>query len=820
MKIEVKGANARVTERTLLTSGAVGLTCEFTFDRVWDGLMKTAVFRSGSVTRDVVNIETTVTVPHEVLAQGGQKLFVGVYGVNGSGDLAIPTVWVDMGLILHGADPSGDPGTDPTLPVWAQVMTDTVQTVSQALTEEQQKQARENIGAARGDDGSVFVGRDDEEVEISAEAPDIQENGYITANRISLYGMAFDSPVILSHLADGREDSDAATVRQVRNAGLMAMGNMLNDPTKQLTPEFLSFYYGADFYESFDTALADVSSGTIGVNGSKDATDSKCAVYTDSDGNLNMVLLADLVVEKQIDIQNDITWRLNGFTVSFADDFKIKINTENSTIDGRVPGSKIVKDVPQKQRDEVQALIHCLTEQTGKNICTLIGCEIECITTPTYKTQNVIAAQHIDKMKIVDCNIKLSAHGTSSSVLCVNCLDCNVADITGTSINVTADSNHTGRARAIQISGSCNIDGLQLYMECQTSSTYCIMFFPSDTSEMTIKNTKIVALGGRNGGNCIATATNYGRGKLYIDDVDIYTRPYYQIESLPCVDSYAYTEISNSVLEADGTAGYYPNNGTHVGSDGCFNYGSVYIIKGTTIKGTHSGYQTNGVSIISDSHFSGQGHGGMYMGGQQGDVVYGENSLFETVNYAGQLKDQYLYDGQYMVAGAYIGSGSNLSAYFDNCVFDGHGPKATDYTGHDAEPIRFRSSGGEENNKVYISNTTMQGAGKIGLHCPTGMLYVCGQGNNLLCEPNISEHMDTTTYPYYSNVLRDPIAIFKKKYSTILSELSDETGGTLSLRKMSVNFIYQTADRALDGSTSAEWLALVATKPNWTIVLT
>lgn len=158
MKIEVKGANARVTERTLLTSGAVGLTCEFTFDRVWDGLMKTAVFRSGSVTRDVVNIETTVTVPHEVLAQGGQKLFVGVYGVNDSGDLAIPTVWVDMGLILHGADPSGDPGTDPTLPVWAQVMTDTVQTVPQDLTVEQQKQARENINAVSEDDVDKHIG--------------------------------------------------------------------------------------------------------------------------------------------------------------------------------------------------------------------------------------------------------------------------------------------------------------------------------------------------------------------------------------------------------------------------------------------------------------------------------------------------------------------------------------------------------------------------------------------------------------------------------------------------------------------------------------
>lgn len=148
MKIEVNGANAHVAERALLTSGAVGLTCEFAFDRAWDGLMKTAVFRAGSVTRDVVDMEASVTVPHEVLETAGQKLLVGVYGVNEAGDVVIPTVWADMGLILSGADPSGDPGADPTLPVWAQVKVDTVQTVPQTLTEKQQAQARDNISAA------------------------------------------------------------------------------------------------------------------------------------------------------------------------------------------------------------------------------------------------------------------------------------------------------------------------------------------------------------------------------------------------------------------------------------------------------------------------------------------------------------------------------------------------------------------------------------------------------------------------------------------------------------------------------------------------
>ena len=60
----------------------------------------------------------------------------------------------------------------------------------------------------------------------------------------------------------------------------------------------------------------------------------------------------------------------------------------------------------------------------------------------------------------------------------------------------------------------------------------------------------------------------------------------------------------------------------------------------------------------------------------------------------------------------------------------------------------------------------------------------------------------------------------KASIQSIVSHLSDTTSGkTLTLSKTAVNNAFETASGTADGSTSEEWLNLVATKPNWTISL-
>lgn len=108
----------------LLTAGmAKAVTVEFVFSDDWDGLTKTAVFSNGKTTVDVLAANwdgDTVPVPHEVLAVPGRHARVGVYGADESG-VVLPTVWVSLGKVQPGADPSGDETADPSLPVWAQL---------------------------------------------------------------------------------------------------------------------------------------------------------------------------------------------------------------------------------------------------------------------------------------------------------------------------------------------------------------------------------------------------------------------------------------------------------------------------------------------------------------------------------------------------------------------------------------------------------------------------------------------------------------------------------------------------------------------------
>lgn len=108
----------------LLTAGmSKAVTVQFVFSPDWDGLTKTAVFSNGKTTVDVLAANwdgDTVLVPHEVLAVPGRHARVGVYGADESG-VVLPTVWVSLGKVQPGADPSGDASADPALPVWAQL---------------------------------------------------------------------------------------------------------------------------------------------------------------------------------------------------------------------------------------------------------------------------------------------------------------------------------------------------------------------------------------------------------------------------------------------------------------------------------------------------------------------------------------------------------------------------------------------------------------------------------------------------------------------------------------------------------------------------
>ena len=111
--------NGRCMLREPLTSGMVGQTIEFEYSADFDGLTLTAVFTNGKTTVDVLNPGNQCVIPHEVLDTVGTLVKVGIYAVRGN-ELVIPTIYAHIGVVLKGADPSGDVSIDPTLPIWAQ----------------------------------------------------------------------------------------------------------------------------------------------------------------------------------------------------------------------------------------------------------------------------------------------------------------------------------------------------------------------------------------------------------------------------------------------------------------------------------------------------------------------------------------------------------------------------------------------------------------------------------------------------------------------------------------------------------------------------
>lgn len=142
----------------LLTAGmAKAVTVEFVFSDDWDGLTKTAVFSNGKTTVDVLAANwdgDTVLVPHEVLAVPGRYARVGVYGADESG-VVLPTVWVSLGKVQPGADPSGDASADPSLPVWAQLQKqigdlDDLQTYNKGNLVDAINEARSSGGSGGG----------------------------------------------------------------------------------------------------------------------------------------------------------------------------------------------------------------------------------------------------------------------------------------------------------------------------------------------------------------------------------------------------------------------------------------------------------------------------------------------------------------------------------------------------------------------------------------------------------------------------------------------------------------------------------------------
>ena len=104
VNVRERDAVAQATEP--ITAGSVGLQVRFRFSEDWEGLTRTAVFRGSGASLDAALLTDSCQVPHEVLAQAGGHLKIGVFGTGDQGQRVTPTVWADAGEIREGASPA------------------------------------------------------------------------------------------------------------------------------------------------------------------------------------------------------------------------------------------------------------------------------------------------------------------------------------------------------------------------------------------------------------------------------------------------------------------------------------------------------------------------------------------------------------------------------------------------------------------------------------------------------------------------------------------------------------------------------------------
>lgn len=115
------GNSLVVHKRDKITSGSKNVyQVRFWFSEDWDDLAKTAVFKAGKESYDILLNDTGVcVVPWETTMTPYQSLKVGIYGTKDD-EIILPTVWADLGIILKGTSLGSGSSKPPTPNLWEQ----------------------------------------------------------------------------------------------------------------------------------------------------------------------------------------------------------------------------------------------------------------------------------------------------------------------------------------------------------------------------------------------------------------------------------------------------------------------------------------------------------------------------------------------------------------------------------------------------------------------------------------------------------------------------------------------------------------------------
>lgn len=264
--------------------------------------------------------------------------------------------------------------------------------------------------------------------------------------------------------------------------------------------------------------------------------------------------------------------------------------------------------------------------------------------------------------------------------------------VNGSKIDISSSALNKNISAIHLVSGKCIINGGEinsLTLGAGTRANPNGMIIAESGTNLIIDNAKLLAKDNNVGAiNCIfmyesstLKATNCimeADSKDGLSPDTIYS--YGDIELINC------NIVGKSNHVANSTGKDYGATSRGINSQG----GSVRAIN-CYVAGTHSGMTVKGSLYAEGCVFESYSHGGIYVS-TGGKNAYLSNCIIQQC----EMFDGYIADtiAGTNNAGVYIGGASNMNIYVDNCKFYGI-----------QQPIVLRSSSGESNNRLYISNS-------------------------------------------------------------------------------------------------------------------
>ena len=254
------------------------------------------------------------------------------------------------------------------------------------------------------------------------------------------------------------------------------------------------------------------------------------------------------------------------------------------------------------------------------------------------------------------------------------------------------------------------------------------------TGTLTVADAKIIA-NDTDGGTIAGILVEEG-GSVVVSDSDIEATSHDGLKS-DGIRNFGTMTLTNTKVV--GYANYTANaqKTDYATSTRGINNEGTMTLKNCELYGTHSGIRSTGTLYIDGGTYEGYGHGGIYFAGAN-TTSYVKNAYIGICEMRNGYDDGIAGTNK---AGFYIGGASNITVYMDNCELWG-----TWY------PLVMRISSTENDNSLYISNTTLKEGFERYIRIGTDKnikIYI-GSGNNFNAEDHVyySSNAEETNTDY------------------------------------------------------------------------